>query len=77
MNKNQKHQVGEGIKYQIAGWILFIVCAILFIASSLKNHDTLTFIGSIFFFVACILFLIPIVRTYKLADADIELHDDK
>ncbi len=77
MNENQKNKIGEGIKYQIAGWILFIICAILFIASSLKNHDTLTFIGSVFFFVACILFLIPIFRAHKIAEDDIELHDDK
>lgn len=76
MKKHQKNQVEEGIPYQIAGWILFIICATLFIASSLKNHDMLTFIGSIFFFVACILFLVPIVKAYKITEDDVELHDD-
>jgi hypothetical protein len=38
MKENQKNQIGQEIKYQIAGWILFIICAIFFIASSLKNH---------------------------------------
>jgi uncharacterized membrane protein YhhN len=48
------------IKYQVAGWVLFIVCALLFMASSWRNHDTLTFIGSAIFLIACIVFLIPI-----------------
>ena len=47
MKENKEYQIGEEIKYQLAGWILFIICAIFFIASSLKNHDILTFIGEI------------------------------
>jgi hypothetical protein len=58
MNENQKNQIGKALRYEIVGWILFILCAIFFIASSLKNHDMLTFVGSIIFFVACIIFLI-------------------
>ena len=50
------------IKYQLAGWILFVLCAILFTASSVKNHDILTFIGSVIFFIACIVFLIPLLK---------------
>lgn len=52
-------------KYQVAGWVLFIICAIFFMASSWKNHDTLTFIGSIIFLIACIVFLIPIFSKPK------------
>ena len=62
MKKNQGNQIGQEIKYQIAGWILFIICAIFFVASSLKNHDILTFIGGVLFLIACIVFLIPLVR---------------
>ena len=67
----------EGIKYQIAGWILFVVCAIFFIVSSLKNHDTLTFIGSVVFLIACIIFLIPIIKAYKTAKNVGERHEEK
>jgi len=77
MKENQKKQIGQEIKYQIAGWILFIICAIFFIASSFKNHDTLTFIGSVFFLVACIVFLIPIFNTYKTTEDDTKLNDGK
>ena len=48
------------IKYQVAGWVLFIICALLFMAASWRHHDTLTFIGSVIFLIACIVFLIPI-----------------
>jgi len=77
MKKNRENQIGHEIKYQLAGWILFIICAIFFIASSLKNHDTLTFIGGVSFLVACIIFLIPLVRPNKKAENDTKTHDDK
>jgi len=77
MSEYQKNQIGEQIKYQVAGWILFIICAILFIVSSLKNHDTLTFIGSVIFLVACIVFLIPIFRAYQTVENDTKLNDDQ
>jgi len=65
MKKNQENQIRQEIRYQLAGWILFIICAIFFIASSLKNHDPLTFIGGVIFLIACIVFLIPLVRPNK------------
>ena len=63
MKENRANKIGLEIKYQIAGWILFIICAIFFVASSLKNQDVLTFIGSVIFLIACIVFLIPLVRS--------------
>jgi predicted membrane channel-forming protein YqfA (hemolysin III family) len=65
MKENQGNQTGQEIRYHMAGWILFIICAGFFLAASLKNHDTLTAIGSIIFFIACIVFLIPLVRSVK------------
>ena len=67
MKENQKNQIGQEIKYQLAGWILFIICAIFFVASGMKNHDILTFIGGVIFLIACIVFLIPLVRSNKKA----------
>ena len=55
----------QELKYHLAGWILFIICAIFFLASSVKNHDVLSFIGSILFLIACVVFLIPLVEAYK------------
>ena len=68
MKENQENQMRREIKYQLSGWILFIICAIFFVASGLKNHDILTFIGGVIFLIACIVFLIPLVRSNKKAE---------
>ena len=65
MEKDMEGQFKRELKYHLAGWILFIICAIFFLASSVKNHDVLSFIGSILFLIACVVFLIPLVETYK------------
>ena len=36
MKENQKGHTEQEIRYQLAGWILFIICALSFIASSVK-----------------------------------------
>ena len=77
MKENQKNHKGEDFKYQLIGWIVFIVCAIFFIAASLKNHDTLTCIGSVIFFIACIVFLIPLIKVKKKVENTIKAHVDK
>jgi hypothetical protein len=64
------HKIGVDLKYQITGWLLFILCAMCFIASSLKTHDTLIFIGSVIFLLACIVFLIPLIGQNKKTDED-------
>ncbi|HVZ02303.1 MAG TPA: hypothetical protein VHA35_22545 [Dongiaceae bacterium] len=46
-------------RLQILGWILFIVSALAFIASSLRNGDLLGLIGGAFFLLACFVFLVP------------------
>ena len=48
-------------KAQIIGWLLFVVCALLFLAAGVKNGDLLTLIGSLVFLLACIVFLIPLL----------------
>jgi hypothetical protein len=53
------------MRIQLWGWILFVVCAGFFIASSLRNGDTLSLAGSIIFLIACILFIIPILSQQK------------
>ena len=52
-------------KFHLWGWILFLLCAGFFIASSLLNHDILSFAGSIIFLVACVIFIIPLVINGK------------
>ena len=55
-NKKMKEQDKRELKYHLAGWILFLICAIFFIVSSWKNHDMLAFLGSLTFLIACIFF---------------------
>ncbi len=46
-------------KLQIFGWVLFILSAFGFIASSLRSGDVLGLIGGALFLLACVVFLIP------------------
>jgi len=55
------HNEKKELKYQFWGWILFIVCALIFIASSIRMGDVLMLIGSLFFLVACFLFIVPLL----------------
>lgn len=52
-------------RYQLYGWILFVTCALLFIAESFINRQPLLFVGSIIFLLACLLFLVPLIDTLK------------
>ncbi|MDC0163370.1 hypothetical protein OAI48_00775 [Candidatus Pelagibacter sp.] len=47
-------------KINFIGWILFVISALGFIMSSIGNFWAM--FGSVFFFVACIIFLIPFFK---------------
>ena len=49
------------VKFEFWGWILFVICAVFFIVSGIKNRDAFSLIGSIIFLVACLVFIIPLV----------------
>ncbi len=44
---------------QLWGWVLFIASAIFYGIASFRSRDMISFIGSMFFLVACFVFLIP------------------
>jgi predicted membrane channel-forming protein YqfA (hemolysin III family) len=48
--------------YHLTGWILFIICALLYIVASLESGDALTLWGSLIFLIACFVFIIPLLR---------------
>lgn len=77
MGKTPKEAFNQELHYHLAGWILFIICALFFLASSLKNHDVLTLIGSLIFLVACVVFMVPLVAAYKKAAENKNQHKDK
>jgi membrane protein DedA with SNARE-associated domain len=56
-------------RLNLAGWILFLICAGFFIGASVKAGDTLYLVGSLIFLFACILFIIPfIIKRAKTRD---------
>jgi hypothetical protein len=56
-----KMQRKRELKFQLWGWFLFLASASFFTASSLRSGDLLSLFGSLFFFGACIVSLIPLV----------------
>lgn len=42
---------------ELWGWILFLVCAVIFVAVGIRDGDLLLTIGSAAFLLACVLFL--------------------
>ena len=47
----------KGKRYEIWGWLLFVVSALFFIASSIRNGDMIGLLGGVFFLLACVVFL--------------------
>jgi hypothetical protein len=43
---------------------------VFFIASSLKNKDTLGLVAGIFFLIACFVFIIPLVMSSRRGNGD-------
>jgi hypothetical protein len=43
---------------ELWGWLLFLFCAVLFVAVAIRDGDVLIGIGSVAFLVACVLFLL-------------------
>ncbi|TKB28660.1 cytochrome oxidase subunit III [Desulfopila sp. IMCC35006] len=62
-----QHRVKRGKTklYHLYGWILFIICALLFMIESIINWKPLSLAGSVIFLVACLLFLIPLIDSLK------------
>jgi len=50
----------HAMKWVVAGWLLFIVSALFFIAAAWRAGDLLALIGGVFFLIACFSFLVPI-----------------
>lgn len=49
-------------RFHLWGWILFVVCAGFFIASAVRGGSILGVIGSVIFLVACVVFIVPLVK---------------
>ena len=51
--------------YHFWGWILFVVCAFFFIATTALAGDVLGVIASLLFLLACVIFLIPLIAKLR------------
>lgn len=47
---------------QLWGWILFLLCAVVFVGVGIRDRDPAMTVGSVLFLVACLLFLAHYVR---------------
>jgi hypothetical protein len=54
-----------GKKYDLWGWLLFVISALFFIASSIRNGDIIGLLGGVFFLLACVAFLTSYIGVRK------------
>ena len=43
---------------ELWGWVLFLLCSVLFLAAAIRDGDVLIGVASVVFLVACVLFLL-------------------
>lgn len=55
----------KGKKREVLGWLLFVVSALFFIASSIRNGDMTGLLGGVFFLLACAVFLASYIGVRK------------
>ncbi len=48
--------------FHIAGWILFLICAFLFLYVAVRDSDVILALASLLFLAGCVLFLIPLLK---------------
>ncbi len=46
-------------RHDFLGWMLFVVSAAFFMASSIRAGDVVGLLGGVFFLLACFAFLVP------------------
>ncbi len=64
MDPRKEHRIN------LAGWWLFVISALFFIAASVRAGDMLGLLGSLFFLVACFVFLLPYALRARAAKSD-------
>lgn len=60
-----KRRLDNKLRLQFYGWILFIVCALLFIAESVIKRELLLLSASLLFFLGCLCFIIPLIESMQ------------
>lgn len=60
---NNDPQKAKG--YDLWGWLLFVISALFFMVSSIRNGDVVGLLGGAFFLLACVVFLASYVGVRK------------
>ena len=55
----------KDVPFHLAGWVLFVICAFLFLYVAVRDSDLLMGLASLVFLAGCIAFLIPLIRKDK------------
>jgi hypothetical protein len=55
----------QGKKLDLWGWLLFVISALFFIVSSIRNGDVIGLLGGVFFLLACVAFLASYIGVRK------------
>ena len=56
MNRHDKD-----VFFHLAGWILFLICAFLFLFVAVRDHDVTLALASLLFLGGCVVFLVPLL----------------
>jgi len=68
-------------RYQLAGWLLFIACALLYGVSAFVPSKWISAAGSLVFLLACFVFLVPLLckrdPTERLSDDEVAKPRDR
>lgn len=62
MSKDEKN---KELKTQLWGWILFLICSVLFIISGVRARDVVTIVASVMFLLGCVVFVIPLIQAIR------------
>lgn len=60
-------------KWQLAGWISFVVGSILFIVDSIRSGNMIALVASLLFLLGCVQFTVPLIHNIRDANKDIPL----
>jgi cell division protein FtsW (lipid II flippase) len=57
-----KHNWNNDEKRELVGWLLFLVCGVFFLISSIRYKDFYSLAGTIIFMIACLIFMVSYFR---------------
>ena len=63
-----KDEKNKDLITQLWGWVLFLICSILFILSGVRARDVVTIVASVIFLLGCVVFVIPLIQAIRRED---------